>query len=74
MHTPTLWNRLIQLNMSYEERYVRVLLGATLIMFAVFVPFAWAWAGLYPLATGLSGTSPIYRLLGIQRHDSPASR
>jgi hypothetical protein len=54
--------------MSHEERYVRVLIGVSMVMFAVAVPYPWAWLGLYPLATGFVGSSPLYRMLGIQRH------
>jgi hypothetical protein len=67
MRIAHLWRRAIHRNLSSDERYVRLLVGGALIMFAVVVPFVWAWVGLYPLATGLFGSSPIYRVLEIQR-------
>ncbi len=63
----TVWNRLTRQNMSNEERYVRSLVGGALVMFAIVVPYVWAWAGVYFVVTGLLGTSPLYRVLGIQR-------
>ncbi len=52
-------------NESALDRVVRVLLGVVLLAL-VFVgpqtPFG--WIGLVPLATGLVGSCPIYRLMG----------
>ncbi len=73
MQTPDVWKKWIHRNMSHEERYVRVLVGSGMILFAVMVPFVWGWVGLYPLATGVCGSSPIYRMLGIHRHHTPGA-
>ena len=52
-------------NVHVIERTFRVLLGVGLISLAFVGPqTAWGWLGLIPLITGLSGTCPIYTILG----------
>lgn len=46
------------------ERIARVIIGLVLIGLALFTGALWGWIGIVPLATGLSGFCPLYRLLG----------
>lgn len=51
------------INEGKWDRVIRVLFGAAILMF---VPqTAWAWLGLIPLLTGLSGYCAMYHLLGV---------
>ena len=54
-------------NLGNVDRIGRILLGvAMLIAFTAFAPAAFAWVfllGLLPMASGLLGTCPIYRML-----------
>ena len=68
MHTPRIRPQLVEVNMAHDERFVRGLLGGSLIVFAIFVPYPWAWSAVYLLITGLVGICPIYWALRIQRH------
>lgn len=55
-------------NVGTIDRVLRVVAGAALIAVALLVdhPYAWvAWIGVVPLVTGLVGTCPAYRLLGL---------
>ena len=75
---------MLQSNVGLWDRVVRVLVGAGLIA-AFFLlpqwvadPGAWRWAlwlGILPLASGLAGTCPAYRMLGwsTNRRDGGAS-
>ncbi len=48
------------------DRLFRVALGVALLALAFGHPrTAWGWIGLAPLATGLVGFCPLYRLFGI---------
>ena len=48
------------------ERVVRVLVGLGLLAIVFVGPRTpWGWLGILPLATGLSGTCPLYTVLGI---------
>ncbi len=48
------------------ERIVRVVLGLALLSLTIVGPHTlWGLVGVVPLATGLSGSCPAYRLLGI---------
>lgn len=48
------------------ERVIRVVLGLVLISLVFVGPqSAWGWIGVVPLATGLIGFCPLYRVLGI---------
>ena len=58
-------------NIGRTEQYVRVVVGALLIGLAIIVPTSWGWLGIYPLLTGLMGSSPIYQLLGVERKQKP---
>jgi hypothetical protein len=53
-------------NVAPWDRAMRIIIGLGLITLAVVARNArWGWAGLIPLATGISGTCPLYRVLGI---------
>jgi hypothetical protein len=51
-------------NISQLERYLRVIIGAGLLMWTLFFEgAAWGWFGIVPLATGLMGWCPLYSLI-----------
>jgi len=53
-------------NVATWDRALRIAVGLALVALVVFGPRTpWGWLGLIPLATGLAGTCPLYRLLGI---------
>lgn len=52
-------------NVGSLDRAVRLLAGAGLLAWAATGGPVWAWIGLVPLATGLVGFCPLYRVLGI---------
>lgn len=48
------------------DRAVRIVLGLGVLSLAFFGPRTpWAYVGIIPLATGLLGFCPLYRVLGI---------
>jgi len=48
------------------DRALRIIAGLVLLSLVFVGPqTAWGWIGLVPLATGLVGYCPLYRLLGI---------
>ena len=48
------------------DRAVRIVLGLGILSLAFVGPRTpWAWVGVVPLATGLLGFCPLYRVLGI---------
>ena len=48
------------------ERVLRIGVGVVLLSLVFIGPqTAWGWLGLIPLATGLSGSCPIYTVLGL---------
>ncbi|PWK59941.1 YgaP family membrane protein [Roseicyclus mahoneyensis] len=48
------------------DRALRIIAGLVLISLVFIGPqTAWGWVGIVPLATGLVGFCPLYRLLGI---------
>lgn len=53
-------------NVALWDRALRIAIGLALLALVVFGPRTqWGWLGLIPLATGLAGTCPMYRLFGI---------
>lgn len=59
-------NRWLPQNQHVVERGARVVLGMGLIALVFVGPeTAWGWLGLIPLATGLSGTCPLYTAFGM---------
>lgn len=48
------------------DRALRIIAGLVLIALVFVGPqTSWGWVGIVPLATGLVGFCPIYRLLGL---------
>ena len=48
------------------DRALRIVLGLALLMLVFVGPHTpWGWLGVVPLATGIVGFCPLYRLLGI---------
>jgi hypothetical protein len=48
------------------DRALRIIIGLALLALVFVGPQTpWGWVGLVPLATGLVGFCPLYRLLGI---------
>jgi hypothetical protein len=59
-------------NEGIVDRIVRIGLGIGLISLAFVGPATpLGWIGLVPLVTGIVGTCPIYRLLGIRTVAAP---
>ncbi|MCH6484899.1 DUF2892 domain-containing protein [Pseudoxanthomonas sp. LH2527] len=52
-------------NVGGFDKWVRVVVGALLIGWALIGGPWWAWLGVVPLATGLFNVCPLYRLLGV---------
>lgn len=53
-------------NEASLDRILRVTLGLFLLTLVFVGPRTpWGWLGLVPLATGLAGFCPLYRLVGI---------
>ncbi len=60
------------INIGRFDRVARIVVGAGLIAAAVTGTVGiWGWIGIVPLATGLMGWCPAYRLLGL--NSCPAS-
>jgi hypothetical protein len=54
------------------DRAVRIVLGLGVISLAFVGPRTpWAYVGIVPLATGLLGFCPLYRVLGINTCPAP---
>ena len=58
----------MQANVGAADKWIRILLGLALIVWAATGGPVWAWIGVVPLATGLFNFCPVYRLLGINTH------
>ncbi len=60
-------------NEGTADRVIRVALGVALLSLTVVGPHTpWGLVGLVPLATGLFGFCPLYRLVGISTCKVPA--
>ena len=60
-------------NEGTADRVVRVLLGLAVLSLTVVGPKPpWGYVGLVPLATGLFGFCPLYRVLGVSTCKVPA--
>ena len=54
------------MNLGDVDRSIRIVVGLALLLLCFFGPEThWGLLGLLPLATGLTGESPLYRALGI---------
>ena len=61
-------------NIGNGERVIRIVAGLAILSLAFIGPKTpWAYLGLIPLATGLTGWCPPYRLLGINTCKEGAS-
>jgi hypothetical protein len=57
------------------DRTIRVILGLALLSLTVAGPHSlWGLVGLAPLATGIVGFCPLYRVLGIRTCPAPTGR
>lgn len=56
---------MFKVNEGTADRAIRVVLGVALIALAVTKGMTWAWIGVVPVLTGLTGICPLYSLLGI---------
>lgn len=53
-------------NEGMMDRVIRVLVGLCLVALVFAGPMTpWGWVGLIPLATGLLGFCPLYKLIGL---------
>lgn len=53
-------------NVGTVDRVIRVVVGLILISLVFWGPQTnWGWIGLIPLVTGLVGSCPAYKLLGL---------
>ncbi|MEY2669198.1 MAG: hypothetical protein RJA59_1836 [Pseudomonadota bacterium] len=60
------------INEGTIDRAVRIVLGLGVISLAFVGPRTpWAYVGIVPLATGLLGFCPLYRVLGINTCPAP---
>jgi hypothetical protein len=60
-------------NEGTVDRVVRVLIGVALLSTTMVGPQTpWGYVGLVPLATGLLGFCPLYRLVGLSTCKVPA--
>ena len=56
----------MKLNEGGIDRVVRIVVGVVLLgLMAMGTIGWWGWLGVVPLATGLIGWCPVYRLLGM---------
>lgn len=57
---------MIHINEGTLDRALRIAIGIALLSLAFLGPkSAWGFLGIIPLATGLMGFCPLYRMLGI---------
>ena len=53
-------------NMGTIDRVLRIVVGLGLISIVFIGPQTpWGWIGLIPLATGLIGFCPLYKIIGV---------
>ncbi|MBP7628536.1 DUF2892 domain-containing protein [Zoogloea sp.] len=52
-------------NVGGIDKILRIGAGVALVAWAALGGPAWAWIGVVPLATGLTGFCPVYPLLGM---------
>lgn len=65
----------MQTNENTIDRAIRVVVGLTLLGLIFVGPKTpWGWIGIVPLATGLVGYCPLYRLLGMRTCPAPSPK
>ena len=69
-----MWSALFPHNENRLDRGCRVFVGGVLLFLAIVGGSAWAWIGVLPLATGLVGSCPAYRLFGVNTCRHPERR
>ena len=52
-------------NVGGVDKWLRIVVGLLLIVWAVTGGPVWAWIGVVPLATGLFKFCPLYKLIGV---------
>ena len=52
-------------NIGMTDKWLRIVVGVALIIWAATGGPVWAWIGVIPLVTGLINFCPLYRMLGI---------
>lgn len=52
-------------NVGGVDKWLRIIVGLLLIVWAATGGPVWAWVGVVPLATGVFNFCPLYRLVGI---------
>lgn len=52
-------------NVGGIDKWLRIIVGLLLIVWAATGGPVWAWIGVVPLATGVFNFCPLYRLVGI---------
>jgi hypothetical protein len=61
-------------NEGTADRVIRVVIGLALLSLTVIGPHTpWGYVGLVPLATGVFGFCPLYRLVGVNTCGLPKS-
>lgn len=69
------WTRWLLRNESGADRAVRIALGSTLLSFVFVGPRTlWGLLGLFPLATGVFGFCPLYRLFRFESRSNHHTR
>lgn len=59
-------------NVGQPDKIIRIILGVTLIAWALTTGPVWAWIGIVPLVTGLFSFCPLYAMLGMNTCGSKA--
>ena len=63
----------MSVNIGTIERVVRVILGVAILSLTVIGPQSpWAYLGIIPILTGLSGWCPLYSVFGISTRKKTA--
>ncbi|MGN6235508.1 YgaP family membrane protein [Dyella sp.] len=52
-------------NVGSLDKWLRIAVGAVLLVWALAGGPVWAWIGVVPLATGLFNFCPLYALIGM---------
>lgn len=52
-------------NVGSVDKWLRIVVGVLLVVWAGTGGPVWAWIGLVPLATGLLNFCPLYKLIGV---------
>ncbi|MFO0750591.1 MAG: DUF2892 domain-containing protein [Myxococcota bacterium] len=67
-----MWSKIFPTNEGTVDRVARVVIGAGVLSLAFIGPVTpLGWIGIVPLATGLVGSCPLYRLFGVSTCKAP---